>query len=80
MWIIGILVQCTNLILISPTSAYVRLLMSGLSIVESSLLADITYVLCLDTLGMGNTLNLHVSKPPREGTPGDNLFKVKLKN
>lgn len=26
------------------------------------------FVLCLDTLGRGNSLHLHVSKPPREGT------------
>lgn len=26
------------------------------------------FVLCLDTVGRGNSLHLHVSKPPREGT------------
>uniref|UniRef100_A0A6I8SVZ9 BOS complex subunit NCLN n=2 Tax=Xenopus tropicalis TaxID=8364 RepID=A0A6I8SVZ9_XENTR len=36
---------------------------------DSSLLQDnVAFVLCLDTLGNGDTLHLHVSKPPREGT------------
>lgn len=38
--------------------------------VESTLLADIVYVLCLDSIGKGNNLRLHVSKPPKEDTPG----------
>ena len=43
---------------------------------ENSLLADVNYVLCLDSLGQGNSLNLHVSKPPKEGSSGDLLYKV----
>ncbi|XP_053321375.1 nicalin isoform X2 [Spea bombifrons] len=36
---------------------------------DSSLLQDnVAFVLCLDTLGAGDNLHLHVSKPPREGT------------
>ncbi|XP_071485217.1 BOS complex subunit NCLN-like [Diadema antillarum] len=35
---------------------------------ESSLLSDVSYVLCLDTIGAGDELYLHVSKPPKEGT------------
>ncbi|KAG8454782.1 hypothetical protein GDO86_001124 [Hymenochirus boettgeri] len=36
---------------------------------DSSLLQDnVAFVLCLDTLGKGDSLHLHVSKPPREGT------------
>lgn len=36
---------------------------------DSSLLQDnVAFVLCLDTLGRGSSLHLHVSKPPREGT------------
>uniref|UniRef100_A0A8C5P5V9 BOS complex subunit NCLN n=1 Tax=Leptobrachium leishanense TaxID=445787 RepID=A0A8C5P5V9_9ANUR len=36
---------------------------------DSSLLQDnVAFVLCLDTLGSGDSLHLHVSKPPREGT------------
>lgn len=37
---------------------------------EISLLAEADYVLCLDTIGNGEKLNLHVSKPPKEGTQG----------
>ncbi|KAF4014786.1 hypothetical protein G4228_005846 [Cervus hanglu yarkandensis] len=36
---------------------------------DSSLLQDnVAFVLCLDTVGRGDSLHLHVSKPPREGT------------
>lgn len=36
---------------------------------DSSLLQDnVAFVLCLDTVGRGSHLRLHVSKPPREGT------------
>lgn len=36
---------------------------------DSSLLQDnVAFVLCLDTLGRGDRLHLHVSRPPREGT------------
>jgi len=39
------------------------------SLADSSLLQDnVAFVLCLDTLGRGNSLHLHVSKPPKEGT------------
>lgn len=39
-------------------------------LLESSLLQDnVAFVLCLDTLGNGDNLYLHVSKPPKEGTP-----------
>ena len=37
---------------------------------ESSLLTDVAYVLCLDSLGKSDNLFLHVSKPPKEGTAG----------
>uniref|UniRef100_A0A3P8QQQ4 Nicalin n=1 Tax=Astatotilapia calliptera TaxID=8154 RepID=A0A3P8QQQ4_ASTCA len=33
------------------------------------------FVLCLDTLGNGDSLHLHVSKPPKEGTPQYSLLK-----
>ncbi|CAJ0952811.1 unnamed protein product, partial [Ranitomeya imitator] len=36
---------------------------------DSSLLQDnVAFVLCLDTVGSANSLHLHVSKPPKEGT------------
>ncbi|XP_040273426.1 nicalin isoform X1 [Bufo bufo] len=36
---------------------------------DSSLLQDnVAFVLCLDSVGSGNSLHLHVSKPPKEGT------------
>jgi len=36
----------------------------------SDLLSNVQYVLCLDTLGKDSKMNLHVSKPPKEGSPG----------
>lgn len=46
---------------------------------ESSLLQDAVYTLCLDSIGNGKELLLHVSKPPKEGSPGWILLQ-ELKN
>lgn len=35
---------------------------------EFSLLAEADYILCIDAIGQGVDLNLHVSKPPKAGT------------
>jgi len=40
----------------------------SLETADISLLSEIDYVLCLDALGRGNSLNFHVSKPPKEGS------------
>lgn len=38
-------------------------------LLDSSLLQEnVAFILCLDTVGSGNSLHLHVSKPPKEGT------------
>ncbi|KAM8960471.1 BOS complex subunit NCLN [Pelodytes ibericus] len=43
---------------------------------DSSLLQDnVAFVLCLDTLGSENSLHLHVSKPPKEGTMQHTFLK-----
>lgn len=42
---------------------------------DNNQLLDVAYVLCLDTIGSGNTLNLHVSKPPREDSAGGYFLK-----
>ncbi|XP_029355604.1 BOS complex subunit ncln isoform X2 [Echeneis naucrates] len=53
-----------------------RWLEENLDHTDSSLLQDnVAFVLCLDTLGNGDTLHLHVSKPPKEGTPQYALLK-----
>ncbi|KAL7867049.1 hypothetical protein AOLI_G00148630 [Acnodon oligacanthus] len=53
-----------------------RWLEDNLDHTESSLLQDnVAFVLCLDTLGNGDTLHLHVSKPPKEGSPQHALLK-----
>lgn len=52
------------------------MLWNVLSPLESSLLQDnVAFVLCLDTLGNGDSLYLHVSKPPKEGTPQYTLLR-----
>ncbi|XP_061832203.1 BOS complex subunit ncln isoform X1 [Nerophis lumbriciformis] len=53
-----------------------RWLEDNLDHTDSSLLQDnVAFVLCLDTLGNGDALHLHVSKPPKEGTPQFALLK-----
>ncbi|KAF4083109.1 hypothetical protein AMELA_G00136200 [Ameiurus melas] len=53
-----------------------RWLEDNLDHTESSLLQDnVAFVLCLDTLGNGDSLYLHVSKPPKEGTPQHALLR-----
>ncbi|KAG7261854.1 hypothetical protein CRUP_038879 [Coryphaenoides rupestris] len=53
-----------------------RWLEDNLDHTDSSLLQDnVAFVLCLDTLGSGDGLHLHVSKPPKEGTPQHALLK-----
>ncbi|KAJ8408241.1 hypothetical protein AAFF_G00256550 [Aldrovandia affinis] len=53
-----------------------RWLEDNLDHTDSSLLQDnVAFVLCLDTLGSGGSLHLHVSKPPKEGSPQHTLLK-----
>ena len=40
------------------------------------MLSDVAFVLCLDSLGSGPELNLHVSKPPRDDSAGSMFYKV----
>lgn len=52
------------------------LLLNFDSILDGSLLPDALYTLCLDSIGDEDNLYLHVSKPPKEGSPGDTFYKV----
>lgn len=53
-----------------------RWLEDSLDHTDSSLLQDnVAFVLCLDTLGNDDNLYLHVSKPPKEGSPQHTLLK-----
>ncbi|KAL1252115.1 hypothetical protein QQF64_019911, partial [Cirrhinus molitorella] len=53
-----------------------RWLEDNLDHTDSSLLQDnVAFVLCLDTLGNSDDLYLHVSKPPKEGSPQHALLK-----
>ncbi|XP_059171419.1 BOS complex subunit NCLN-like [Physella acuta] len=42
---------------------------------EVTILSDVAFVLCLDTLGASNDLNLHVSKPPKEDSAGGQFYQ-----
>nr|XP_054756701.1 BOS complex subunit ncln-like [Lytechinus pictus] len=42
---------------------------------ESSLLSDVSYVMCLDTIGASDELYLHVSKPPKEGSESHQILE-----
>ena len=44
---------------------------------ETSVLSEVDFVLCLDSISKTDNLFLHVSKPPKEGTPAFELIKVK---
>eukprot|EP00795_Rhopilema_esculentum_P005605 gene5605-10811_t len=43
---------------------------------EISLLSEVDYVLCLDSLGGGTSLNFHVSKPPKEGSTAYQVMEL----
>jgi hypothetical protein len=45
-------------------------------VADGSLLSDVAYVLCLDTIGNDNKLHLHVSKPPKPGSAGEAFYQV----
>ncbi|XP_015600107.2 meckelin [Cephus cinctus] len=46
---------------------------------EGSIIQDASYVICLDTITASNNLYVHVSKPPKETSPGG-LFYKELKS
>ena len=50
-----------------------------LLLTETSVLSDVEYVLCLDSIAKTDQLFLHVSKPPKEGTPAFALVEVECK-
>lgn len=39
-------------------------------------LSDVDIVICLDSIGRDGKLYAHVSKPPKEESPGDAILKV----
>jgi hypothetical protein len=42
---------------------------------DSSILTDVSYVMCLDSISTGSDIYVHVSKPPKNGTAADNFLK-----
>jgi len=40
----------------------------------SDVLSNVQFVLCLDSLGRNESIKLHVSKPPKEGSAGDLFY------
>ena len=46
-------------------------------VTENSVLNDVSFVLCLDSIGNGDGLYLHVSKPPKPESEGDRFLQVR---
>ncbi|XP_971811.2 BOS complex subunit ncln [Tribolium castaneum] len=42
---------------------------------DGSIIQDASFVMCLDTLASGDSLYMHVSKPPNDGSPASLFFK-----
>ncbi|XP_061172666.1 BOS complex subunit ncln-like [Saccostrea echinata] len=42
---------------------------------DSNLLSDVSYVLCIDSISKSDELYLHVSKPPKEDSPGSQFLQ-----
>ncbi|KAH1008079.1 hypothetical protein HUJ04_005225 [Dendroctonus ponderosae] len=42
---------------------------------EGSLIQEASFVLCLDTLAASDTIFMHVSKPPKDGSPASIFYK-----
>ncbi|KAK5647400.1 hypothetical protein RI129_002292 [Pyrocoelia pectoralis] len=42
---------------------------------DGSIIQDALYVMCLDTLASSDGLYMHVSKPPKDGSPASTYFK-----
>ncbi|KAK4322279.1 hypothetical protein Pmani_006977 [Petrolisthes manimaculis] len=53
-----------------------RFLEDHLDASDSPLLSETHFTLCLDTIGTGDTLRLHVSKRPRENSPGHRFYQA----
>lgn len=47
--------------------------------IDGSILQEVSYVMCLDTLAANDSIYMHVSKPPKDGSPSSQFFK-ELKN
>lgn len=58
--------------------AVVNISLSNLLYPDMSLLADAEYVICLDSVGGSDSLHLHLSKPPKEGTLPYEILQVSL--
>lgn len=46
-----------------------------LDALDGSIIQEALYVMCLDTLATSDSLYMHVSKPPKEGSPASLFFK-----
>ncbi|KAG0728028.1 Nicalin [Chionoecetes opilio] len=54
-----------------------RFLEDHLDASDSPLLSETHYTLCLDTLGSGHSLRLHVSKRPKDSSPGHHFYQAR---
>jgi hypothetical protein len=46
-----------------------------LDALDGSIIQEASFVMCLDTLSSGDSLYMHVSKPPKDGSPASLFFK-----
>ncbi|CAH1982022.1 unnamed protein product [Acanthoscelides obtectus] len=46
-----------------------------LDLLDGSMIQDAAYVMCLDTLASNSSIYMHVSKPPKDGSPASLVFK-----
>ena len=47
----------------------IKILKAIITSEEIHALPKVRFVVCLDSVGLGSTLKMHVSKPPKEGSP-----------
>ncbi|KAK9754749.1 Peptidase family M28 [Popillia japonica] len=47
-----------------------------LDTLDGAIIQEASYVMCLDTLAAGDSLYMHVSKPPKDGAPANLFFKA----
>lgn len=53
-----------------------RFLEDHLDASDSPLLSETHYTMCLDSLGAGDTIRMHVSKKPKDNSPAHIFFQV----
>ena len=53
-----------------------RFLEDQLDASDSPMLSEVQFAACLDTLGAGSSISMHVSKKPKDDSPSAKFFEV----